>query len=79
MRKLTQREKTLLGAVAIVAVIALFMTIEPTIRQGFSGGELAVKREQLQTAQEFVQLSRITEQIGGKIRPRQSLLRNEGA
>ena len=68
MRKFTQREKILLAVVAVVAVVVLFMAIKPTIRRGFSGGELTVKRQQLQTAQNLVSLARVIEQINGKIR-----------
>ncbi|MCZ6678007.1 MAG: hypothetical protein O7E52_12230 [Candidatus Poribacteria bacterium] len=68
MRKLTQREKILLAIVAVVVVVALFMAVEPVVRQGFSGGELAVAREKLQTAQDLVQLAQTAEKIDGKLR-----------
>ncbi len=73
MRKLTQRERILLAAVAVVAVVALFMAIEPTIRQSFSSGELAVKRKQLQTAQDLVQLAQITKSTQEKVHNRVGL------
>ena len=64
MRKLTRREIALLIAVALVLLIFL---IEPIIRQGFPGDELATKREKLQTAQNLVQLAQVTQQIDREI------------
>ena len=68
MRKLTQREKILVALVAGVALIVLFMRVGPGIRQGFSGGTLADKRKELQTARDLVSLSQITKRVDGKIR-----------
>lgn len=64
MRKLTRREIILL---TIVALVVLILLIEPIIRQGFPGNELSTKREQLQTAQNLVQLAQITQRIDGEI------------
>ena len=64
MRKLTRREIALL---TIVALVLLFFLIEPIIRQGFPGDELAAKQERLQTAQNLVQLAQVTQQIDRKI------------
>ena len=64
MRKLTRRETILL---TIVALVVLILLIEPIIRQGFPGKELSTKREQLQTAQNLVQLAQITQRIDGEI------------
>lgn len=60
MRKLTRREIILLAVVALVLLIVL---VEPIIRQGFPGNELAAKREKLETAQNLVQLAQVTQQI----------------
>ena len=64
MRKPTRREIALLIAVALVLLIFL---IEPIIRQGFPGDELATKQEKLQTAQNLVQLAQVTQEIGREI------------
>ena len=60
MRKLTRREIILLAVVGLVLLIVL---IEPIIRQGFPGNELAAKRGKLETAQNLVQLAQVTQQI----------------
>ena len=60
MRKLTRREIILL---TIVALVVLVLLIEPIIRQGFPGDELTTKREQLQTAQNLVELAQVAQQI----------------
>ena len=64
MRKLTRREIALLIAVALVLLIFF---IEPIIRQGFPGDELATKQEKLQTAQNLAQLAQVTQEIGREI------------
>ena len=64
MRKLTRRELVLLAVVGLVLVILL---IEPLIRQGFPGDELASKREKLETAQNLVQLAQGMQQIDQEI------------
>ena len=64
MRKLTRREIILLS---IVAFVVLILLIEPIIRQGFPGDELATKRESLQTARNLIQLAQLTQRIDGEI------------
>ena len=64
MRKLTRREIILLAVVGLVLLIVL---VEPIIRQGFPGNELAAKREKLETAQNLVQLAQVTQQIDREI------------
>ena len=64
MRKLTRRETVL---IAIVGLVLLILLIEPIIRQGFPGDELATKREKLQTAQNLVQLAQITQRTDREI------------
>ena len=64
MRKLTRREIILLS---IVALVVLILLIEPIIRQGFPGDELATKRENLQTARNLIQLAQLTQRIDGEI------------
>ena len=64
MRKLTRREIIL---ISIVALVVLVLLVEPIIRQGFPGDELTTKREQLQTAQNLVELAQITQQVNREI------------
>ena len=64
MRKLTRREIILL---TIVAFVVLVLLIEPIIRQGFPGDELTRKQEQLQTAQNLVELAQITQRVNREI------------
>ena len=64
MRKLTRREIILL---AVVGLVLLILLVEPIIRQGFPGDELAAKRETLETAQNLVQLAQVTQQIDREI------------
>ena len=70
MRKLTRREIVLLAVVALALLIVL---IEPIIRQGFPGDELTTKREELQTAQNLVQLAQVTQQIDREIQAQAGL------
>ena len=64
MRKLTRREIILL---AVVGLVLLIFLVEPIIRQGFPGDELAAKRETLETAQNLVQLAQVTQEIDREI------------
>ena len=64
MRKLTRREIILL---AVVGLVLLILLVEPIIRQGFPGDELAAKREVLETAQNLVQLAQVTQEIDREI------------
>ena len=64
MRKLTRREIVLL---AVVGLVLLILLVEPIIRQGFPGDELAAKQEKLETAQNLVQLAQVTQQIDREI------------
>jgi hypothetical protein len=64
MRKLTRREIILLS---IVVLVVLILLIEPIIRQGFPGDELATKRDNLQTARNLIQLAQLTQRIDGEI------------
>ena len=64
MRRLTRREIILL---AVVGLVLLILLVEPIIRQGFPGDELAAKRETLETAQNLVQLAQVTQEIDREI------------
>ena len=64
MRKLTRREIILL---AVVGLVLLILLVEPIIRQGFPGDELAAKRETLETAQNLIQLAQVTQEIDREI------------
>ena len=64
MRKLTRREIVLL---AVVGLVLLILLGEPIIRQVFPGDELTAKREELETAQNLVQLAQVTQQIDREI------------
>lgn len=68
MRKLTKREKVLLGIVAAVIAAVIFLQLGSTKRLGFSGGTLADKREALQTAHDLVSLSGNIKRIAGNLR-----------
>jgi hypothetical protein len=68
MRPLTKREKGLIGLVVIVFVVVLWIQLGPMLSRFGSGGELAHKREDLQTAQNTVALAQITEQLEAKLR-----------
>ena len=68
MRKLTNREKVLLGIVAAVIAAVIFLQLGSTKRLGFSGGTLADKREALQTAHDLVSLSGNIKRIAGNLR-----------
>lgn len=68
MRKLTKREKVLLGIVAAVIAAVIFLQLGSTKRLGFSGGTLADKRDALQTAHDLVSLSGNIKRIAGNLR-----------
>ena len=68
MRELTKREKVLLAVVGAVVLAIVILQLLPMVLQGFSGSEIADKREQLQAAQDLVQLAQFTEQIEEKLR-----------
>ncbi len=68
MRELTKREKSLLGLVVATVVVVLLIKMGPAIGGVGLGGTLALKREQLQAAQDLVALAQITKQIDDKLR-----------
>ncbi len=64
MRKLTRREIIL---IAVLALALLILLAQPIIRQGFPDDELTTKQERLQTAQNLVQLAKVTQQVDREI------------
>ena len=68
LRKLTQREKMLVGAVAVVCVVVLAVQIGPALRESLSGGGLAEKQNRLHIAQAIVSAAELTKPLEETLR-----------
>ena len=68
MRKLTKREKTLLGIVGLISLVVLLLRVLPTVLQGLTGTMIAEKRERLQSAKNLVLLDKQANRIDESLR-----------
>ena len=73
MRELTKREKVLLAVVGAVVLVIIILQLLPLVLQGFSGSEIANRRQKLQTAQDLVRLAQLTEQVEETLRAKVGL------
>ena len=67
IRQLTKRERMLISVVAIIGIVVLGLQVQPMTRQILSGGGLAEKQAQLQTAKDIVSLAEMAEFLDGNL------------